>query len=80
MNRREYYPRIFRSVHISHIPGLRITLTEGKFRQVRKMVEAVRHRCVRLIRESIEDLHTLGMKPGEVKEINEKEFFEKLKL
>jgi 23S rRNA pseudouridine2457 synthase len=59
---------------------LRITLTEGKFRQVRKMVEAVRHRCVRLIRESIEDLHLLGLKPGEVKEINERDFFEMLNL
>ena len=59
---------------------LSMTLTEGKFRQVRKMVEAVRHRCVRLIRESIEDLHLDGMKPGEVREINEKDFFEKLKI
>jgi 23S rRNA pseudouridine2457 synthase len=38
---------------------LLITLTEGRFRQVRKMVAAVRHRCMRLIRVSIEDLGML---------------------
>lgn len=59
---------------------LRITLCEGKFRQVRKMTEAVKHRCVRLIRMSIEDLHLDGLQPGEVREIEEKDFFEKLKL
>jgi 23S rRNA pseudouridine2457 synthase len=59
---------------------LSITLTEGKFRQVRKMVEAVKHRCVRLIRVSIEDLALDGLKSGEVREIGEKDFFEKLRL
>lgn len=59
---------------------LRITLTEGKFRQVRKMVEAVKHRCVRLIRVSIEDLALDGLQSGDVREISEKDFFEKLKL
>jgi 23S rRNA pseudouridine2457 synthase len=59
---------------------LRITLTEGKFRQVRKMVESVRHRCVRLIRDSIEDLALAGLQSGQVREIPENEFFEMLKL
>lgn len=59
---------------------LLITLTEGKFHQVRKMVDAVRHRCKRLIRISIEDLLLEDMKPGEVKEIPEKIFFTQLKL
>ena len=59
---------------------LLITLTEGKFRQVRKMMAAVRHRCKRLIRISIEDLALGGLEPGQVKEINEKEFFEKLNI
>ncbi len=59
---------------------LQITLTEGKFHQVRKMAAAIHHRCKRLIRLSIEDIHLDGLLPGEVKEINEKEFFEKLRL
>jgi 23S rRNA pseudouridine2457 synthase len=59
---------------------LTITLTEGKFRQVRKMVAAVRHQCKRLIRVSIEDMTLQNLEPGEVKEIDEKVFFEKLKI
>lgn len=59
---------------------LQITLTEGKYRQVRKMVAAFGHRCVRLIRTSIEDINIDGLNAGEVKEINEKTFFELLKI
>jgi 23S rRNA pseudouridine2457 synthase len=59
---------------------LLISLTEGKFHQVRKMVDAVGHRCKRLIRVSIEDLTLGDLKPGEVKEIEEKEFFRLLKI
>ena len=55
-------------------------LTEGKFHQVRKMVAAIHHRCKRLIRISIENLELNGLQPGEVKEIEEAEFFLKLKL
>lgn len=57
-----------------------ITLTEGKFRQVRKMVAVVKHQCKRLIRVSIEDMTLQHLQPGEVKEINEKDFFDKLKI
>lgn len=59
---------------------LLITLTEGKFHQVRKMVAAVHHRCQRLIRVSIEDLQLGDLPPGGVLEIAEAEFFEKLKI
>ncbi|MDP3667828.1 MAG: pseudouridine synthase [Sediminibacterium sp.] len=59
---------------------LRITLTEGKFHQVRKMVAAVHHRCKRLIRISIEDIRLEDMKPGEVREMEEQDFFRKLNL
>jgi 23S rRNA pseudouridine2457 synthase len=59
---------------------LHITLTEGKFHQVRKMVDAVRHPCKRLIRISIEDIHLEDLQPGEVKEIGEDDFFRKLRL
>jgi 23S rRNA pseudouridine2457 synthase len=59
---------------------LTISLTEGKFHQVRKMLMAVRHKCKRLIRVSIEDLDIQGFQSGEVREIPEAEFFEKLRL
>ncbi|MFY0256314.1 pseudouridine synthase [Chitinophaga sp. 30R24] len=59
---------------------LTITLTEGKFHQVRKMMLAVKHRCQRLIRISIEDLLLGDLQPGEVKELPEAEFFSLLKI
>jgi 23S rRNA pseudouridine2457 synthase len=59
---------------------LQITLTEGKFHQVRKMVAAVNHRCLRLIRISIEDIVIGNMQPGEVVELDEHDFFALLKL
>ena len=57
-----------------------ISLTEGKFHQVRKMVAAVNHKCLRLIRISIEGIELEGLGPGEVKEVSEAYFFEKLRL
>jgi len=57
-----------------------ISLTEGKFHQVRKMVAAVNHKCLRLIRISIEAITLEGMRPGEVREVGEDYFFEKLRL
>lgn len=68
--RKEYYPNSW----------ILITLTEGKFRQVRKMVAAVKHQCKRLIRVSIEDITLQNLQAGEVKEISETEFFAKLHL
>lgn len=59
---------------------LRMTLTEGRFHQVRKMVHALRHKCCRLIRVSIEDLTLDSLKPGEVREMAEEDFFRLLKL
>jgi 23S rRNA pseudouridine2457 synthase len=59
---------------------LRVTLTEGKFHQVRKMMRAVHHRCKRLIRVSIEDLVLGDLQPGCIKEIAEKDFFEQLRI
>ena len=59
---------------------LTITLTEGKFHQVRKMVAAVNHKCLRLIRIAIEDIEVETLKPGEVQEVSHEYFFEKLKL
>lgn len=59
---------------------LYLTLTEGKYHQVRKMIKAVRHRCLRLIRISIEDLELGNLQPGEVMEMEEAELFSKLGL
>jgi 23S rRNA pseudouridine2457 synthase len=59
---------------------LQITLTEGKYRQIRKMVAAVGHKCKRLIRVAIDDLHLGDIASGEVVEVSEAEFFEKLHL
>jgi len=59
---------------------LQLDLTEGKFHQVRKMVAAVHHKCRRLIRLSIESIELTGMQPGEVRELEEAEFFSKLRI
>jgi 23S rRNA pseudouridine2457 synthase len=59
---------------------LQITLTEGKFRQIRKMVDAVGHQCIRLVRIAIENLQLEDLPPGEVKEILEEDFFRLLKI
>ncbi len=59
---------------------LSITLTEGKYHQVRKMVAAVRHQCIRLIRTRIEDV-TLGtLQAGDVLEVDEAYFFTHLHI
>lgn len=59
---------------------LMMTLIEGKYHQVRKMVDAVGHKCKRLIRVAIEDIKLEGLQPGEVREIEEEEFLRLLKL
>ncbi len=46
-----------------------ITLTEGKFRQVRKMTAAVGLPTLRLVRVRIGDIHLSDLKMGEVKDI-----------
>lgn len=43
-----------------------ITLTEGKFRQVRKMTAAVGYPTLRLVRVRIGNFHLKNMQPGEV--------------
>ena len=57
-----------------------ITLTEGKFHQVRKMVAAVHHRCIRLIRVAIENIYLGALPAGGVQEIQEDDFFKLLDL
>ena len=59
---------------------LLISLTEGKYHQVRKMVFVLHHRCKRLIRVSIEDMTLGNLEPGKIKEVEETEFFRLLKI
>ena len=59
---------------------LLISLTEGKFHQVRKMVFALGHRCKRLIRLSREDMHLDNLANGEVKKYSEEDFFDLLNI
>ncbi|MBC9933076.1 pseudouridine synthase [Chitinophaga qingshengii] len=73
-------PRAFETPERAPHTWLQMTLTEGKYHQVRKMVCAVRHPCQRLIRVSIEEMELGDMQPGEVREIGETEFFRRLKI
>ncbi|RYY61422.1 MAG: rRNA pseudouridine synthase, partial [Chitinophagaceae bacterium] len=59
---------------------LRMSLTEGKFHQVRKMVRLVGHPCVRLLRTSISGLELGDLPPGGVCELSETEFFTGLEI
>jgi len=59
---------------------LTLTLTEGKYHQVRKMVGALGHRCKRLIRTAIEDLELGDLPPGAVRELDEVSFFRLLHI
>jgi len=59
---------------------LEITLTEGRYHQVRKMVAAVNHKCIRLIRTSIENIKIGVMQPGDVVEMEEEKFYQLLNL
>lgn len=54
---------------------IRIQLTEGKNRQVRKMTAAVGFPTLRLIRYRIEQLTIEGLQPGEMRMLTEKEFY-----
>lgn len=48
-----------------------ITLTEGKYRQVRKMTAAVGFPTLRLVRVRIGNIHLGALQPGEVIEVEE---------
>ena len=74
------FPLPFERIDYQPTSWLLISLTEGRFHQVRKMVKAVRHRCLRLIRVSIEDMQLGDLPPGGVKEFEQEEFFRLLKL
>ncbi|MFP4097059.1 MAG: pseudouridine synthase [Cyclobacteriaceae bacterium] len=67
----EFAPRSKKIRDERHGPSswLSITLTEGKFRQVRKMTAAVGFPTLRLVRVRIGSLWLGDLRPGEVREV-----------
>ncbi|WP_255578089.1 pseudouridine synthase [Chitinophaga sp. sic0106] len=61
-------------------PWLRMTLHEGKNRQVRKMTAAVGFPTLRLVRYRMEGLTIAGMNAGDMVELSREEVYRKLKL
>ena len=57
---------------------IRLTLTEGKNRQVRKMTAAVGNPTLRLIRTRLGNLSFEGLAPGATRELSREEAFSKL--
>ncbi len=64
----------------SNTSWLKISLQEGKYRQVRKMTAKVGFPTLRLIRTHIEELELGGLKPSEYKQLEKKQLFSRLKL
>jgi len=65
-----------------HIPTswIKITLTEGKNRQIRKMSAQVGFPVLRLVRVQIQDLKIGNLQPGELKKMTRDIFFDLLQL
>jgi 23S rRNA pseudouridine2457 synthase len=59
---------------------IELTLTEGKFHQVRKMTAGVGFPCLRLIRIAIEDIRLENMQPSEVREMKRDAVYKKLHI
>ncbi len=64
-------PRPVRPYHPT--PWLRITLREGRKRQIRRMTAAVGHPTLRLVRAAIGPLHLGDLQPGEWRDLTEEE-------
>ena len=61
-------------------PWIKLVLTEGKNRQVRKMTAKVGYPTLRLIRYRIEELALNNMKPGEILSLPKNTIYKKLFL
>lgn len=59
---------------------IKIILTEGKNRQVRKMTAKVGHPTLRLIRYRIENVTLSKLHSGEMKSISQRELYNLLKI
>lgn len=68
----ERIPPIRKRMNIP-VTWLKIILTEGKNRQVRKMTAAIGHPTLRLIRTRIKNLTLSDLKPSEIRELTEPE-------
>jgi 23S rRNA pseudouridine2457 synthase len=58
------------------VSWLKITITEGRFRQVRKMTAKIGHPTLRLVRVRIKNLLLNNLKPGEVRKLTAEEIRE----
>ena len=59
---------------------IKISINEGKNRQIRKMTSAIGYPTLRLVRHSIENLNIDGFISGQIKEINRKFVYNSLKI
>lgn len=59
---------------------IELTLTEGKFHQVRKMTAGVGFPCVRLIRIAIEEIRLENLQPSEVRELKREAIYKRLNI
>jgi 23S rRNA pseudouridine2457 synthase len=60
------------------VSWIRLSLTEGKNRQVRRMTAKVGYPTLRLIRHRIEGVTISSLKPGQMKELSKNEVYKKL--
>ncbi|MBO9727005.1 MAG: pseudouridine synthase [Chitinophaga sp.] len=60
-------------------PWIRMVLTEGKNRQVRRMTAAVGFPTLRLVRYRMEDITIAGMQSGDIIQLSREEIYRKLK-
>jgi len=59
---------------------IELTLTEGKFHQVRKMTAGTGFPCLRLIRIAIEEIRLETMQPGDIRELKKDAIYKKLRI
>lgn len=59
---------------------IKLSITEGKNRQVRKMTAAVGYPTLRLVRHSIENLNINGFSSGQLKELEKEFVYKSLKI
>lgn len=67
-------------INEKNVSWLKISLQEGKYRQVRKMTAKVGFPTLRLVRTHIEELDLGGLGPGDYKQLEKKQLFKCLRL